>query len=607
MPTIAKQYPEDALLQSTELDVINFSKVKTLDELFRERVRRSPNRIAYCQFDKLTQQWISASWSEVATQVERWQVAFNEEGLVKGDRVAICYRNSIEWVIFDQAALRLGLVVVPLYVADRADNISYVLENSGAKLMLINSEAQWKNISSCGDDLSAMKRVLIFEGEESGILKKTASWLPEHGQHYERGMSQANDLASIIYTSGTTGRPKGVMLSHLNLLSNTYNGMRSMALRPTDSMLSFLPLSHSLERTVGYYAPMMCGSRVTYNRSINELSNDLKLVKPTVIVSVPRIFERVYNKLNSNLANLSPFKKWMFKQTVDIGWQQFQFKQGMASWNLKLLCYPLLKRLVAEKIKQGLGGQLDYAIVGGAPLSFDVAKTFTALDICLLQGYGLTEASPVISVNTIQKNRLDSIGMLLRGVEAQIADNDELWVRGDSVMQGYWKNEQATKDVFEGEWLKTGDKASIDEQGFLRIIGRIKDILVLANGEKVPPSDIESAISRDVLFEQVLVVGEGKSFLTALIVVNKKNWKEIQQSEGLANAGLNDTVAMNFVLARIAGQMQEFPGYAKVRKVHLMFEEWLVEDNLLTPTLKLKRTNILAKYQTEIDKLYQGH
>jgi len=607
MSTAANQYPEDALLHTPGLDVINCSDVHTLDELFRERVRRSPEQIAYTQYDAESSSWCNFSWSDIATQVERWQVAFKEEGLVKGDRVAIRYRNSTEWVVFDQAALRLGLVVVPLYVADRADNISYVIEHSGASLVLVNNHQEWQEINACGDDLSCLKRVLVFEGQQSELVRQVSAWLPEHGQHLDRGMAKPDGLASIIYTSGTTGRPKGVMLSHRNILSNAYSGMRSMALSPDDRLLSFLPLSHALERTVGYYAAIMCGSSVTYNRSIADLADDLKWVKPSVLISVPRIFERIYNKLHANLATLSPLKQWLFNQTIQIGWQHFQYRQGLTKWQLSLLCYPILKKLVATPIKQRLGGQLKYAIVGGAPLSFEVAKTFIALDICLLQGYGLTEASPVISVNTTAHQRLDSIGLLLRGVEAQIADHDELWVKGDNTMQGYWRNDEATQKTFDGEWLKTGDKASIDEQGFIRIIGRIKDILVLANGEKVPPSDIEAAIIQDALFEQVLVVGEGKSFLTALVVINKTVCHDIQTAQGLDSETLNDPKILELALDRIGQKMQEFPGYARIRKVYLMNEEWTVESGLLTPTLKVKRAKVLEKYQRQVDALYQGH
>ncbi|RBP53142.1 AMP-dependent synthetase/ligase [Arenicella xantha] len=608
-PKIYVQHPDDALVNDTALDVINCHDATTLDQLFRERVRRSSNKVAYRYYQD--KQWQSITWAGLASEVERWQVAFREAGLQKSDRVAICYRNSVEWVVFDQAALRLGLVVVPLYTQDRADNIAYVIGNAGAKIVLFADTEIWLQVLDTDEDTSCVERVLVMRGAELGKVKLVDNWLPEHGRHFERGLAKADDLASIVYTSGTTGRPKGVMLSHRNMLSNAYSGMRSVPLHPDDCLLSFLPLSHTLERTVGYYAAMMSASEVAFNRSIPELADDLREIKPTVMISVPRIFERVHNKIYAGLAEQSSFKRWLFQAAVRVGWARFQTQQGIRSWSLSQLLHPLLDALVANTIRSKLGGRLRFVIVGGAPLSETVAKTFISMGVPLLQGYGLTESSPVVSVNTPSRNRPDSIGMLLRGVAAKLMDGDELWVRGENVMMGYWDNPSATSEtlVVDGDqrWLRTGDCASIDDDGFLRITGRIKDILVLANGEKVPPSDIEGAISRDPIFEQVLVVGEGKSFLSALVYLNPKLYQALCDTHGQNVADAPSVSVQDDLLARIAQQMDDFPGYAKIRKVALSDQEWTVESGLLTPTLKIKRPKVLAQYQSKIDELYAGH
>lgn len=602
------QYPEDALDGDIIHDTINSHDAATLDQLFRERVRRSPNKVAYNQFSQSRQEWHSATWAELATQVERWQVALREEGLEKGDRVAICYKNSIEWIVFDQAALRLGLVVVPLYTADRADNIAYVLGNSGVKLALFPETKAWIDVAASDEDVSCVQTVLAFAGQSSGFVKHVDGWLPKHGQHLERGLAEPDDLASIVYTSGTTGRPKGVMLSHRNMLSNAYSGMRSVALTPDDRLLSFLPLSHTLERTVGYYAALMSGSTVSFNRSIPELTEDLLHVKPTVMISVPRIFERVHNKIYTSLVTQSSIKQWLFKCAVSTGWRKFEVQQGIANWHPKLLLAPIFEALVAKKVQAKLGGCLKFVIVGGAPLGKEVAKTFISLGVPLLQGYGLTESSPVVSVNTTKRNRVNSIGMLLRGVTVKLMDNDELWVKGDNVMQGYWQNPQASNEVLVTEnderWLRTGDRAAIDDDGFLRIIGRIKDILVLANGEKVPPPDIEAAILRNPLFEQVMVVGEGKSFLSALVYLDSALHQSLCDEHGWS---LTDSKFHAYLVERIAEQMDDFPGYAKIRKVAICGDEWTVEAGLLTPTLKLKRPKVIERYQAEINAMYDGH
>lgn len=582
----------------------------TLDEMFRERVRRSPENRAYSFFDKELDAWISVSWSEVAHQVERWQVALRGSALNKGDRVAICYSNSLQWVLFDQAALRLGLVVVPLYTADRADNIAYVINNSFAKLVLFESAKQWLDVEASDENINCLRTVVVTEQvKESadGRVKLLSEWLPEQGQHMERGLAEANDIASIVYTSGTTGRPKGVMLSHKNILSNAYSGMRSVALTPVDHLLSFLPLSHTLERTVGYYAAMLSGCELSFNRSIPELSEDIRQRQPSVMISVPRIFERVHNEIHIKLGQSNVIKRLLFKQAVNVGWRKFQYQQGMKRWHPQLLLCGVLDLLVARKVRDRLGGNLRFVIVGGAPLSLDVAKTFISLGIPLLQGYGLTESSPVISVNTLELNKPESIGLPLRGVTVKLMENDELWATGDSIMQGYWQNPEATAKTLEGEWLKTGDRGAIDEDGFIRIIGRIKDILVLANGEKVPPSDIESAIIRNPLFEQVLILGEGKSYLSAILVLNPQRWLKVCAKAKLRDDSLASDAARALLVKLVAQQMHAFPGYARVRKVHGTFVEWTVESGLMTPTLKVKRANVMSHFASEIDALYAGH
>ena len=610
-PKIYLQHPEDALTQHEGLDMINCHDAATLDQLFRERVRRSPNKVAYVQYDQGESRWVSYTWSEIATQVERWQVAFRDAGLVKGDRVAICYRNSIEWVIFDQAALRLGLVVVPLYTADRADNIAYVIGNAGARLVLFDTETNWLDVANTDEDVSCVEIVLAMHGKVKGSAQRVNDWLPEHGSHLKRGMAEPDDLASIVYTSGTTGRPKGVMLSHRNMLSNAYSGMRSVALTPNDHLLSFLPLSHTLERTVGCYAALMSAAKVSFNRSIPELADDLKICQPTVMISVPRIFERVHNKIYAGLPERSRFAQWLFHTAIDVGWRRFEYQQGLRGWHPSLLLHAVTDRLVARKVREQLGGKLNYVIVGGAPLSTAVAKTFISLGVTLLQGYGLTESSPVVSVNTLERNRPDSIGMLLRGVAARLMEGNELWVRGENVMMGYWSNPEATRKVIvkEGDerWLRTGDCAAIDVDGFVRITGRIKDILVLANGEKVPPGDIESAIQRDPLFEQVLVLGEGKSFLTALVYLSAEQADALCQERGWDSNDWQSPAQQAFLVEKIAAQMEDFPGYAKVRKVAVSAMEWTVENGLLTPTLKVKRAAVMREFAEQIDALYSGH
>jgi len=356
---------------------------------------------------------------------------------------------------------------------------------------------------------------------------------------------------------------------------------------------------------------MIVGAKIAYSRSIAQLGEDLQQIKPTVLVSVPRIFERVYGKIQEGLKDKSPIARFLFKAAVNVGWHKFLHEQGRASWHPKLIFWSILNKLVAGKVLEKLGGRMRVAICGGAALSEDVAKLFIGLGLPLVQGYGLTESSPVITVNRIEDNIPASIGTALPGTEVRIGENDELQCRSASVMLGYWKNEQASKDTFtEDGWLKTGDKARIDSDGHVYITGRIKDIIVLANGEKVPPNDMELAIALDSLFEQVMVIGEAKPYLTALIVLNPDAWADLAVTLSIhpeAPDAFNKSVVEQAILERVAARLSKFPGYAQVRKVKVTLEPWTVDDGLLTPTLKTKRPKIMEKYASEIEAMYAGH
>jgi len=603
-------YPQDGISGNQHLDVIAMDHAATLDELFRERVRRSADRVAFTEYHSVSESWVDYTWADMAAEVERWQIAISDLNLDKGDRVAIHIPNGVHWVACDQACLRLGLVVVPLYVDDRPDNASYLLEHSGASVLITDSLEIWQKIEQCDETLARLKTVVVESA--TAVLPQSVyllkEWLPKVGAHLERGMSDPDDLASIVYTSGTTGRPKGVMLSHKNMLSNAYAALRSVPVRPDDVALSFLPLSHTFERTIGYYLGIMAGARAVYNRSIKFIVEDLQIHQPTTLISVPRVFERFYSRIMQSVSESSRVKRFLFRKTIELGWRKFQYDQKITNWFPSLILWPLLDKLVAEKIRKLTGGKLRFAIIGGAPLPYDVAKLFASIGIPLIQGYGLTESSPVISVNTEAGNRLDTIGLPLRGVEVCIGDDDELLTRGDNIMLGYWQNEEATAGTMTDDgWLRTGDKACFDD-GYLKIIGRLKDILVLANGEKVPPADMEQALVSNPLVSQVMIVGEGKPYLSALLVLEPQAWKVFCKTNGLAgDIDLNDERVEELILAQLANNLKEFPGYAQLRRVHSALTEWTAEDGLITPTLKLKRPKVSEHFATEIAGLYEGH
>ena len=597
-----------------ESDLIEPDVAVTLAGLFDERVRRTPDAPAYLHWRE--GRWEATTWGEMAALAARWQEGLRREELRPGERVAVMLRNCREWVLFDQAAAGLGLVTVPLYVNDRPANFVHILRETEARLLLIEGEEQWQRVAQVSGDLAGVRRIVSLLPACSGEcadprLLELESWLPPAGGHFLVHGSQPAELATIVYTSGTTGTPKGVMLSHANILENSHAGVRRVPVRSSDLFLSFLPLSHTLERTAGYYAPMMAGACVAHARSIDKLAEDLTTVRPTVIVSVPRIFERVHSRILSQLSERPALFRHLFYLAVNVGWRRFNRAQGRDGWTPWFLAWPLLKRLVADRVMAGFGGRLRVAICGGAPLSPAISRVFIGLGVNILQGYGLTEASPVVSVNTEEENLPATVGKPLPGVETRVATNGELLVRGPNVMLGYWRNQAATEAVIDREgWLHTGDTARIEPAGQITITGRLKEIIVLSTGEKIPPEELELAIAVHPLFEQVLVVGEGRPYLGVLAVLNEREWEKLARKFGLDPGlpeSLTDARVEQAALEAIAGRLVRFPGYARIRRVFLTTTPWSVTDGLITATLKQRRRQILERFSREVEGLYAGH
>jgi long-chain acyl-CoA synthetase len=606
----------DATLARWSEDLIPVAGARTLDGLFAQRVRRSPERVAYRAYDRRSERWQSLTWRDMGRQVARWRAALaGEPGLRAGDRVALLLRNCPEWVMFDQAGLSLGLVIVPLYTDDRPENAAYILEDAAAKVLLVQDAGRWKRLAEAVGDRGCPSRVVILEpgrdaarlAADDGRVVVAGDWLPVAASTPGPRAGAPDDLATIVYTSGTTGRPKGVMLSHRNLLANAHASLTLIDCYQEDVFLSFLPLSHTLERTGGYYLPMMAGATVAYARSIGQLASDLQEIRPTALIAVPRVFERVYQRLQDQVRARPWPARLLFDLAVRVGWRRFQREQGRAGWHPLLLLWPFLRRRVADQVLARLGGRLRVTVSGGAPLPLEVARLFIGLGLPLLQGYGLTETSPVISVNTLGSNDPASVGVALRGVQVRVGAEEELLVKGPNVMLGYWNNHAATAKVMgPGGWLHTGDQARI-EGGHLYITGRLKDILVLSNGEKVPPADMEMAIALDPLFEQVLVIGEGRSYLSALAVLNADLWSGLAREYGLnpeRPESLDDPRLLRDMLERVRDALRGFPGYAKIRRLTLTLEPWSVENGLVTPTLKVKRSEVLKRFSERIEAMY---
>jgi long-chain acyl-CoA synthetase len=587
----------------------------TLYGMFLERAKRTPDAVAYRYFDNRQDAWLALTWAQMRDQVARWQAALSSENLAAGDRVALMLRNCPQWVMFEQAAMSLGLVVVPLYTVDRPDNAAYIIDNAQARVLLFETDEQWQEMRSVREQLGCVQRMVSLDritAADEPRLSHADEWLPAEAVLQPERPRNRDELATIIYTSGTTGKPKGVMLSHHNILYNSYASLSTFkeGLDSSDIFLSFLPLSHTFERTAGYYMAMMAGAAVGYARSIPLLADDMKIIRPTVLASVPRIYERIYNAIHAKLEEGPPLRHKLFTLTVEVGWDRFEHQQGRGKWTPKMLLWPLLKKIVADKVMDRLGGRLRLSVSGGAALPPKVSRLFIALGLPLVQGYGMTETSPVVCVNRVEDNRPSTVGPPLEGIQVRIGEQNALLVKGPCNMLGYWNNPEATAAMMDKDgWLNTGDTASIGKDGYVTITGRLKEIIVMSNGEKVPPADMEEAILRDNLFDQVMVYGEGHSTLLVLAVVNPDKWKEFAQQVGVRAdmpESLHDSRVEQQVLQRIAEQIREFPGYAKVRRVLLQTEPWSIENGMMTPTLKLKRAKVVSHFSKQIEQLYEG-
>lgn len=535
----------------------------------------NPQTLLYRQY--IDNSWRDFSAQEVVALAARWQQAFRTAGYGPGDRVALCLKNGVDWVAIDQAALGLGLVVVPLYADDNPENLAWCLTDSGARLLVLENT---RLLDALTRVLPALPAIVCLNGDAPAPAIPACRWLPETGGSFEVIELGENTLATLVYTSGTTGRPKGVMLSHRNILSNVAAALEVVSLHPGDLLVSVLPLSHMFERTCGYYVPLQAGVPVAYARSINQLAEDLAFLKPTVMVAVPRVFQRFLARIEQALS-ASPLKRALFSLTVALGWRKFERRAG----KMEQALFRVLQPLVAGPVLNRLGGRLRLAVVGGAPLELRVARSFIGLGLSMLQGYGLTEASPVVAGNREHDNDPATVGAPLPGVAVRVNEAGELLVRGPSVMLGYWHNPEATAEVLDADgWLNTGDLAEI-QAGKIVIKGRTKDILVLSNGEKVPPQDAEMAILDDPLFEQAMLVGEGRAYLVLLAVTREGDEKTLIKH---ANA-----------------RLKTFSRWVRVRRVIALQEPWTLAEGLLTPTLKVKRNAVYGKYRERIEACYR--
>lgn len=605
--------------QSSAKPSFGLENLTTLPQLLVNSVERYGEREALRQFDKETKSWHSLSYAQLMARVMEWRRAYAAMNLERGTRIGILMPNSIDHACADQAALANGLVPVPLHAIDTPGASAFILSDSRAQVLVTNKLTRWKQIQAAGGDLQDLTAVIITEDEvddETGMVRGLSEWLAAgtHVVELPEGPKE-DDLAGIVYTSGTTGRPKGVMLTHGNIVSNVKATLECVFPQVGDIFLSFLPLSHTFERTAGYYLALATGCTIAYNRSVLLLADDLKTIRPTVIISVPRVYERIFARVQDKLKKSRPAARYLFDWAVEIGWRDFCRRNHLPvehtgrAW-LDGLMRPLVRKVSSTLLDQ-FGGRLRIAISGGAALSSKVARTFCGLGLPIIQGYGMTEASPIIAGNNRTLNQPNTVGKPFNNVEVRLGEGDEIQIKGPSITRGYWNRPDATADAFtEDGWFRTGDVGGFNELGLLSIKGRLKEIIVTSTGEKVPPADLEAAIETDPLFSQCYVIGENRPYLSLITVVNPDEWASFAKSCGVDPAdpaSLDNPSVKTSALKRAKTAAGEFPHYALPRAVVLTQEPWTIENGLITPTLKLKRGPLSKKFANVIAQLYATH
>jgi long-chain acyl-CoA synthetase len=592
----------------------------TLCDIFYESVERyrKPDHLRY----KKDGTWRDVSSDAFRAAVEEISLGLRALGVDRGDRVAILGENRPEWAFADLATLCAGAVDAPIYSTLTPAQVLYILRDSESKAIFVSNAAQARKVAEIRGQARELHHVIRM-GEEP--IEGTLS-LEEVRARGREGLAQdkdavrrraqevrPEDLATLIYTSGTTGDPKGVMLTHSNLVSNVLSSLEGFpVITPQDVALSFLPLCHVFERMGGYYLMLKAGATIAYAESVDKVPVNMGEVRPTLMLSVPRLYEKMYARILEKVAADPPLRRKIFGWALGVGRRVFRHRvERTPPGALLKLEQALATALVFSKVKQRVGGRLRLFVSGGAPLAREIAEFFGSVGLLILEGYGLTETSPVISVNRPDHFKPGTVGPPIDGVEVKIAADGEILVRGPNVMKGYYKKPEATAEAIDsGGWFHTGDIGVIDKDGFLVITDRKKDILVTSGGKNIAPQPIENRIKTNPFFAEIVMIGNRRNFASALVVPNFEQLERWAKQRGLAWKSREELVALPAVVHHYEGLVDELTAehaqFEKIKKIALLPGEFTLESGELTPTLKVKRRVVEEKYREVIDGLYEG-
>ena len=580
-------------------------EIRTLNDVFFTVVGRDNERVMLTRQDGV--------WNPIsAPQLHRWVTAIARQmqlwGIRQGDRVVLLSENRPEWAVVDYATLLLGAIVVPIYATQTPEQVLYVLKHSGARLAFVSSRKQYEKVESVRQD-SSLERIVVMDSvsdlpdvPQMQYILSGSSDLADPAIEAFAHTVQPDEVATLIYTSGTTGTPKGVILTHGNIASNLNVTVELTEIGLGDVAISFLPLSHITARHVDYLVAYR-GATLAYCPNFNDLPQTLLEVSPTVFVGVPRVYEKIHNQI---LHTTTGTKRRIFDWAVGVG---HKYREQVINDQIpRALTWKLANKLVFSKIREGIGGKARLFISGGAPLGKELAAWYGDIGIRIDEGYGLTETSPVIAVNTQQHHRLGTVGKTLDNLDVKIAADGELLVRGPSVFKGYWNMPEETAGAFEDDWFKTGDIGHIDQDGYLSITDRKKDLIKTSGGKFIAPQPIENSLKANPYVGEAAVVGDKRRFAAVLIVPNFPILEDWAQTRNLNTESRKELVATAQVRTLYEGIVEELnenlAQFEKLKKVMLLWEELSVADGTLTPSMKLRRRHLEQRYHKQIDALY---
>lgn len=592
---------------------------ETLVSSIGRHFRNLGNHVA--QRHKVNGSWVDLSYGEMGEIVARVAAGLVALGLKKGDRISLLSANRIEWAHCDLGILFAGGVTVTIYPTSIQREVFYILENSDSEMVFVEDEVQLQKVQEVLEELPNLRKIIVISGKPktneqvltlSDLIETGSKRLEENPDlpMLREKEIDSEDLAAIIYTSGTTGPPKGVMLNHRNILSAiTSTTDRFGDISEIEKILSFLPLSHALERIGGHFMPLVFGKTIAYTESLEKLGDNFREIKPEIALAVPRVFEKVFARIQNQLNSASPTRQALFKWAYNVGRTALVFRQKNVALPFWLsIRHAIADRFVFSKIRDVLGGRLKYFVSGGAPLDATIAEFFFSMGILVMEGWGATETSAPSTMNMPDAFKIGSVGRPLPGVEVKVEDDGELLIRGPNVCLGYWKMPEQSAETFDQDgWYHTGDVGRVDDDGYFYITDRKKELIITSGGKNISPQNIENKLKLSPLISNAMACGDKRNYITALLTLDIETVESKTAQKDIGSTDFTkDDMLIELIEKEVAKVNQDLPRFEQIKKFRILPEDFTVEADELSPSLKLKRRNIIARYQDLIDEMYES-